>query len=84
MGMPGQLSADSKSKKTDLRSKSKSKNRDMGRDGDSDSGRVSHNRERCREEWVRFSAWNVRSLSGRRGEADSGNEEIQVGGFGSK
>ena len=55
MGMPGQFRADPKTKKTDLRSESKGKNRDAGaRDGDSASGRFSDNRERCREEWVRF------------------------------
>ena len=52
MGTPGRLSADSKSRKTDLRSKSRSRSRDAG-------ARVSDNGERCSKEWVRFGAWNV-------------------------
>ena len=55
------MRADSKSRKTDLRRKSTSRSRDAG-------ARVSNNGERCSEEWVRFGAWNVRSLRGREEE----------------
>ena len=61
MGTPRRLNADSKSRKTDLRRKSTSRSRDAG-------ARVSNNGERCSEEWVRFGAWNVRSLRGREEE----------------
>lgn len=55
MGTPGRWNAEPKNKIADLESKSKSRNGDAG-------ARISDNRERCGEEWVRFGAWKVRSL----------------------